>query len=182
MVAMSFFNLVKNKMPNKKRLVLGLVIFVAVVGGGVSLWYMQRKADTDKKEGYQKALDITAKTAQSKNYQQGIADLESYYNENQSSLSKEQKIGIIGQVGATYLNAKQPDKALEWFKKAETLNGLDYGMAMTIGNAARQKGDKKMAIEYYQKAIEFIKNDGDSYNDEYIGGITKTIEELQAQP
>jgi tetratricopeptide (TPR) repeat protein len=86
-----------------------------------------------------------------------------FYPENIESLSN---------LSITYLVAKEYDKAIEVLLRAQKINRKD---AIVLGNIAqgyKLKGDKKKAIEYYEKTIKYADN-------EMIEYAKKQIEELK---
>lgn len=59
--------------------------------------------------------------------------------------------------GTGYINEKKYQEAIEKFKEAEKTYGLNSQIAGGIAFAAKESGDKKLAVEYYTKQIELLR-------------------------
>lgn len=64
-------------------------------------------------------------------------------------------IESLSNLSITYLLLGEFDKAIDILLKAEKLNPEDYIILSNIAHAYKLKGDKAMAIEYYEKTIKF---------------------------
>jgi tetratricopeptide (TPR) repeat protein len=79
-------------------------------------------------------------------YMRNIAnEILKYYPNNIESLSN---------LSVTYLLTGEYDKGIEPLLKAEKLNPKDYIVLANIAQGYKLKGDKKKAIEYYEKTAE----------------------------
>lgn len=64
-------------------------------------------------------------------------------------------IESLSNLSITYLLTGEYDKGIEPLLRAEKLNPQDYIVLSNIAQGYKLKGDKKKAIEYYEKTIEF---------------------------
>jgi hypothetical protein len=81
-------------------------------------------------------------------------------------------IESLSNLSLTYLLTGEHDKALEILFKAEKINPQDPVVLSNIAQGYKSKGDKKKAIEYYEKIIK--------YSDEPAVGYAKQqIEQLK---
>lgn len=69
----------------------------------------------------------------------------------------------LSNLSITYLLTEEYDKAIEQLMKAEKINPKDYIVLSNIAQGYKLKGDKKKAIEYYEKSVEY----GDERTKEY---------------
>jgi tetratricopeptide (TPR) repeat protein len=72
-------------------------------------------------------------------------------------------IESLSNLSITYLLTGEYDKGIEALLRAEKINPKDYIVLSNIAQGYKLKGDKKKAIEYYEKTIEF----GDERAKEY---------------
>jgi tetratricopeptide (TPR) repeat protein len=78
-----------------------------------------------------------------------------------------------------YNGQKKYEEALEKLMLAEKKYGLDSTIAMNIAQTKAFLGDKNGAIEYYQKAIELLKQEKPENLEQEIKGIESFIKALQ---
>jgi tetratricopeptide (TPR) repeat protein len=64
-------------------------------------------------------------------------------------------IESLSNLSVTYLLTGEYDKGIEPLLKAEKINPEDYIVLSNIAQGYKLKGDKKKAIEYYEKTIEY---------------------------
>lgn len=64
-------------------------------------------------------------------------------------------IESLSNLSVTYLLTREYDKGLEPLLKAEKINPKDYVVLSNIAQGYKLKGDKKKAIEYYEKTIKY---------------------------
>jgi tetratricopeptide (TPR) repeat protein len=73
----------------------------------------------------------------------------------------------VVEIGEAYAKAGQPDSARAYYERFLAVGGVYrvYGDALyraityqRLGEMAEQRGDRKAAIEYYEKLIELWKN------------------------
>ncbi|AOR29312.1 hypothetical protein FORMB_22940 [Formosa sp. Hel1_33_131] len=72
-------------------------------------------------------------------------------------------IESLSNLSITYLLTGEYDKGIEPLLRAEKINPKDYIVLSNIAQGYKLKGDKKKAIEYYEKTVEF----GDDRAKEY---------------
>lgn len=72
-------------------------------------------------------------------------------------------IESLSNLSITYILTGEYEKGIEPLLKAEKINPKDYIVLSNIAQGYKLKGDKKKAIEYYEKTIEF----GDERAKEY---------------
>jgi len=82
-----------------------------------------------------------------------------YYPNNIESLSN---------ISVTYLLNKEYDKALKPLLKAEKINPKDYIVLGNISQAYKLKGNKEMAIKYYEKVLKYGDKKTKNYAKEQI--------------
>ena len=73
-------------------------------------------------------------------------------------LSADAKHRLLMQQGTAYQNQQKLDEAMNSYRRAESLKQTQSA-AEAIANVAEMKGDKELAIQYYQKAISLIPSD-----------------------
>src|SRR5690606_13506908 len=64
-------------------------------------------------------------------------------------------IESLSNLSITYLLTGEYDKGLEPLLRAEKMNPNDFIVLGNIAQAYKLKGDKKKAIEYYEKTVEY---------------------------
>ncbi len=77
-------------------------------------------------------------------------------------------------IGYQYLFAKNTDKAIEIFKKNVDLHPDSWNVYDSLGEAYAANGDKKMAIEYYVKAQNMVKDENNKQR------IAKVLDNLHS--
>ncbi len=80
-------------------------------------------------------------------------------------------IESLSNISITYLLTGEYDKGIEALLKAENLNPQDFIVLSNIAYGYKLKGDKKKAIEYYEKTIEY----GDEQAKQYAGQQLKEL-------
>jgi tetratricopeptide (TPR) repeat protein len=115
-------------------------------------WTNNEKYDGGKDEflldiqNYQLQLYNTGNDGLLTNMREIANEILKYYPNHIESLSN---------LSITYLLTGEYDKGIEPLLKAEKLNPKDYIVLANIAQGYKLKGDKKTAIEYYEKTIEF---------------------------
>jgi tetratricopeptide (TPR) repeat protein len=115
-------------------------------------WSNNEKYDGNEKEflldiqDYQYQLYNTGNDDLLKNMQEIANEVLKYYPNHVESLSN---------LSVTYLLTGEYDKGIEPLLKAEKLNPKDYIVLGNIAQGYKLKGDKKKAIEYYEKTAAF---------------------------
>ena len=86
-------------------------------------------------------------------------------------------------LGANYNNQKNLSAALDAYRQAEAISpeSLTSSAAAIMAQVALGLGDKKQAIQYYDKAINIARSDDDSFNDAYIEIYQQSIEKIKEQ-
>ncbi len=137
-------------------LILAVVIIVfAAAGGGYYVWRArQHKTPTAALATMsQSALNTAEEQANNGDANAALSTLNSAIK---NTTDKSQKAALYIQQGATYTDEQNYSAALNSFLQAEQTNGLTYGLAQSIAEAAQASGNKQLAITYYQKAIGLI--------------------------
>jgi len=133
-------------------------------------WTNDEKKNDGKKlflssiQSYQLQLYNTGNDELLKNMQEIATAILKYYPDNIESLSN---LSII------YLFNKKYDKAIEILKKAENINPKDYIVLSNIANGYKLKGNKKKAIEYYEKTFEYGEGRAKEYAKQQIIELKK---------
>jgi hypothetical protein len=79
----------------------------------------------------------------------------------------------INNLGYQYLGAKQIDKAIETFKKNVKDYPKSWNVYDSLGEGYAAKGETDLAIEYYKKALDMVKNEAQK---ERITNVLKGLE------
>lgn len=82
-------------------------------------------------------------------------------------------IESLSNLSITYLLTGEYDKGIEPLLKAEKLNPHDYIVLSNIAQGYKLKGDKKKAIEYYEKTVEYGDEQAKSYAKQQIKELKK---------
>jgi tetratricopeptide (TPR) repeat protein len=123
-------------------------------------WTNNEKYDGGEKEflldiqNYQLQLYNTGNDDLLKNMREIANEVLKFYPNHIESLSN---------LSITYLITGEYDKGIEALLRAEKINPKDYIVLGNIAQGYKLKGDKKKAIEYYEKTVEF----GDERAKEY---------------
>ncbi len=142
-------------------MVLGAVVLVAGLAGGAGAGVRWFKTKQEEKRAASPTAITKEATAAQKLTQGG--DLDKAHDTINDALdnpgiSAQSKHDLYMQQGATYENQKKYDEATESYQKA-----LDAKESMqayeSLARMAEQKGDKTLAIGYYEKAIPLIPED-----------------------
>jgi hypothetical protein len=80
----------------------------------------------------------------------------------------------INNLGYQYLGANQVDKAIEAFKKNVNDYPKSWNVYDSLGEGYAAKGETTLAIEYYKKAYDMVKDDTQKER------ITNLLKGLQA--
>ncbi|MGG8494954.1 tetratricopeptide repeat protein [Tenacibaculum sp. TC6] len=123
-------------------------------------WRYNKKYDGNEKEflldiqNFQLQLYNTGNDNLLKNMRQIANTILKYYPNHIESLSN---------LSITYLLTGEYDKGIEALVRAEKINPKDYIILGNLAQGYKLKGNKKKAIEYYQKVIDY----GDDKAKEY---------------
>jgi len=115
-------------------------------------WTNNEKFDGNEKEfllsiqDYQYQLYNTGEDSLLKNMREISMKVLEYHPNHVESLSN---------LSVTYLLTGEYDKGIEPLLRAEKINPKDYIVLGNIAQGYKLKGDKKKAIEYYEKTAEF---------------------------
>jgi len=82
-------------------------------------------------------------------------------------------IESLSNLSVTYLLTGEYDKGLDPLLKAEKVNPKDYIVLSNIAQGYKLKGDKKKAIEYYEKTIEYGDEQAKTYAKQQIDELKK---------
>jgi tetratricopeptide (TPR) repeat protein len=124
-------------------------------------WTNNEKFDGNEKEfllsiqDYQYQLYNTGEDSLLKNMREISMKVLEYHPNHVESLSN---------LSVTYLLTGEYDKGIEPLLRAEKINPKDYIVLGNIAQGYKLKGDKKKAIEYYEKTAEF----GDEKAKEFV--------------
>lgn len=115
-------------------------------------WTNNEKYDGEEKEflldiqNYQLQLYNTGNDNLLKNMREIANTILNFYPNHIESLSN---------LSITYLLTGEYDKGIEPLLRAEKINPKDYIVLSNIAQGYKLKGDKKKAIEYYEKTVEY---------------------------
>jgi tetratricopeptide (TPR) repeat protein len=165
----------------KRRLTLIIVVIIIVLvaaGSGYYLWHKhQQKMPSSTLSAGQSAVNMAIEQANQGNTNSALNTLNTAIN---NTTDGAQKSALYVQQASTYENAQNYQAALTSFQKAAQYGGLTYGLAQNIAETAQQVGNKQLAIQYYQKAINLIPaNDPVGHADKQ--GFETAINSLEGQ-
>ena len=164
---------------NKKNLLIILLILIVIFTIG-TVWLLRFKIapKNDLQIDQTKMSQIQLFMTSGKN-REAKKLLSDYLKQD---LPLDIKYEAISAMAANYEALKDQKNALSWYLKAEALRPEGSpSVAVAIAQIAQAQGDKRMAIEYYKKAIERIQQDTDAFNDAYIPGYQRAIKALQTK-
>ena len=115
-------------------------------------------------QGYQLQLYNTEEDSLLSNMQEIATEVLKYYPDHIESLTN---------LSITYLLTKEYDKGIEVLLRAEKLNPQDVIVLANIANGYTLLENKKMAIKYYEKIIEFGDNQSISFARQQIEELSK---------
>lgn len=169
----------KFKVKNKK-LIITLSI-IAIVGAGVGFLYIQNNETKqgDKSVNYtQKAKDVDSDwlaANSTTNYEGSKANLNDKLG---NSKSPEERANAYMQLSQLESNNNNKAASLDYIKQADT-EWPTYITARIAGDVARDNGDKVLALEYYNKALERVGSPaGSESKDYFIMEVKNKIEGL----
>ncbi|MBC8486325.1 MAG: tetratricopeptide repeat protein [Bacteroidetes bacterium] len=110
-------------------------------------------------QDYQVQLYDTGDDSLLANMREIANEILKYYPDHIESLSN---------LSVTYLLTGEYDKGIEPLLKAEKLNPEDYIVLSNIAQGYKLKGDKKNAIEYYEKSIKYGDEQAKAYAKQQI--------------
>ena len=141
----------------KRRLLLISLIVVVVLllicGGGRYRYQHRHKTPSVSSTTGQSAVDTAIEQSNNGNTNSALSTLN---HAIKNTTDKSQKAVLYTQLGDTYTNDHNYQAALNGYQQAAQTDGLTYGLAQAIAEAAQQAGNKQLAIQYYQKAISLI--------------------------
>lgn len=152
----------------KRRLLLvGLPIVIILAGASVAGYLLVHKkaVDTDGVDNrnpgvlgvdYGDKIDRLYRQADTAQANGDYADVKGFFQEALAfAKTNEDKARVYRHFSSVALNQGAYDDALQYSQETEKLNPTQ-DTAMLVAQSAVGKGDKAMAIEYYQKAIDRI--------------------------
>lgn len=146
-----------------------VVLLLAALGVGIFLWWQSRSVTQVPPK--QVAQSLGAKGDYSKAHEVIDTALKD------SRISQQDKYDLHMQQGYIYEAQKNPDAAMNAYRQAEAVN-VNMDVTFSIARLAAEKGDKELAISYYQKALTLIPSD-DPMRVEYKKYFESAISVLQ---
>jgi tetratricopeptide (TPR) repeat protein len=113
--------------------------------------------NNEKYDGGEKEFLLDIQTYQLQLYSTGNDNLLKNMGEIAKTVLKfhPNHIESLSNLSITYLLTGKYDKGIEPLLRAERINPKDYIVLSNIAQGYKLKGDKKKAIEYYEKTVEF---------------------------
>jgi len=146
----------KHEWPARRLAALFVAVMILAAGMGVGVRWLQQYMH------YKAAAKPDAVTLKAQHTQDLAAN--GKYDEAQRQiaealknpqLTSADKYTLLFQQGVNYENHKSYAAAIDSYKEADSLQSTQ-GVAEALARVATASGDKKMAIVYYQKAIDRI--------------------------
>lgn len=160
----------KFKITTSKILIAtGVMVLLAALGVGVFLWWQSSNVTQVAPKQVAQSLGAKGDYAQAQEVV-GTALKD-------PRISQQDKYDLLMQQGYLYEAQKNPDAALDAYRQAETVN-VNMDVTFSIARLAAAKGDKELAISYYQKALTLIPSD-DPMREEYKKYCESAISVLQ---
>lgn len=166
----------KSKRPRWQFVLLIVAVILIAAAVGVGARWLQKRHDYSYKtqvmpQDVTAAQQLTAKGDFDKAHETINNALKD------PKLSAQDKYYLLMQQGYTYEGQKDPSAAMDTYLKAEAvMQTMD--VAQAIARLAADKGDKELAISYYQKALTLIPKD-DPMRVEYKKYFESAISVLQ---
>ncbi|HET7302271.1 MAG TPA: tetratricopeptide repeat protein [Candidatus Saccharimonadales bacterium] len=146
--------------------VFSVVVIVALAGAGLLIYNASHKPAVEKMDpGYQENIAQIMATRPADNAP--AVERADYYST----------------LGAAYMSAQQNEEAVKSLLQAEALYttpGQKYGIWFNLAQAYEKLGNKKQAVIYYQKALDFANSppEGESPDTELQSSLQKKINQL----
>mgnify|MGYP001497822245 CR=1 FL=1 len=103
-------------------------------------------------------------------------DLEAFVNSN---ASKDDKLSAYIFLALTYRTQGRNDDALKALSEAEGIQSdIGYSGFSLAATIYEEKGDKKTAVVYYERAIQSMKDSPEKSDDLYLDQYNKKVQEL----
>ena len=156
-------------------IVLLIVVLGLAAGAGVRWWQQKRQPAADKTQVLPKEVTDAQNLVFEGNYDKAHETINNALKD--PNLSAQSKYDLLMQQAFTYEGQQNPDAAMDAYLDAEAvMQTMD--VAQSIARLAAAKGDKELAISYYQKALTLIQND-DAMRVEYKKYFESMISVLQ---
>ncbi len=173
------------KKPLRYAIFAAIAVVVIGISAAVAIFLNLQNESAKKQEGQLqstpradpavKKADDAGKLAYEGNLQAGLDLLDASIK---NSTDNREKSILYSQKGILLLENKKYDDALVAAKQALELEKTVDGAAF-VGQIARQKGDKALALEYYEKALALIDAEGSPMAEDdtkYYKGIIAELE------
>lgn len=169
-------------MKSRRTLIfVSIAIVVAVLAAGAALIIsqLQNKQSNQDTQQAVTAAEQSSIDADKMAFEGDVSDgVKAYDDAISKSSDNEALFTLYGRKATLLYNDGQFDSALEAAKKSYDLKQVPSAAAF-IGQIARDKGDKAMALEYYKKARELIAPD-DPLAEQDKAYYTAVIKEIEA--
>jgi tetratricopeptide (TPR) repeat protein len=173
----------------KKALIVGVVVVVAFAAGIGFTLYRNHNQGSDQEAVLREFSTLEDETYNLQSTGKTDEAIQIWKDYLATGPQPEFEAAGMVRIGTLLMNVDKPQEALEWFQKANAL-GETQGSVVGIAYAATVLGNKNLAIEYYQKAVEMEKKfqaEAGPTNDDYLQSQTNQqgyevkIQELKAQ-
>ena len=154
--------------------VAAVVIAVLLAVGGGFLWSQYQTQQAAQKFNQ---LKSTTDAMEATSHFEQAADTWANYAQD-SKNPKNYRAKAWQNAGLLYVTSTKNSKALTSFQNSVAITGLDYPKATELATAAARSGNKALAIQYYQKALDLMPSDMPARG-EQIDFFKKTIEQLK---
>lgn len=168
-------------MKSRRKLIfVSIAIGVAILAGGAAfiVSQLQNKQSNQNTEQAVTQAEQSSVDADKVAFEGNVADGVKAYDDAISKTSDNEALFTLYARKATLLyNDGQFDAALEVAKKSYDLKQGPNSAAF-VGQIARDKGDKAMALEYYKKALKLVTPDDplQKQDKQYYSAIIKELE------
>ena len=137
--------MVKLRLGLKPKMLIGFAVVVLILAGGF-IFYKNSFVNQDD---LNKLVLDTRNIGDIQGYEAVEDHLLNFLNNRR--MSAEYRYQVTYLLAGTYINMKNFEAALEWYRKAEENDpqGLRYNTALGIAQTAEVLGQNSLAIEYY---------------------------------
>lgn len=164
----------------KQYIIIGVAVAAVIAIAAVVWIQIDRNRDSQAqkdKTAYEKIIVDSQTLITNNKYDAAIYALNAYIKKNPP---KDYQQRAYAQLGAAYANKGNYEEARKNYLKAQELAGKpQLNTVLGIAYMSQALNDKEMAIEYFNKAIEFKEASDDPFADEEIASYKAMIKQIE---